>query len=40
MAAIFGSDSGSGNTAASNAAFRSSLNKVYTWYTGGFIGSW
>jgi cation/acetate symporter len=38
MAAIFGSDSGSGNTAASNAAFRSSLNKVYTWYTGGFIG--
>lgn len=36
MAGMFGSDSG-GNTKASNAAFRSGLNKVYKWYTGGFL---
>jgi len=37
MAGIFGSDDGGANTAASNAAFKAGLNKVYTWYTGGFL---
>ncbi len=37
MAGMFGSDSGGANTAASNAAFKSGLNKVYKWYTGGFL---
>jgi cation/acetate symporter len=33
---MFGSDAG-GNTAASNAAFKAGLSKVYKWYTGGFL---
>ncbi|MDO9400815.1 MAG: sodium:solute symporter family protein [Polaromonas sp.] len=37
MAGIFGSDSGGVTNAASKAAFRAGLNKVYTWYTGGFL---
>ncbi|MGC1173727.1 sodium:solute symporter family protein [Polaromonas sp.] len=37
MAGMFGSDSAGGNTKASNAAFKSGLNKVYKWYTGGFL---
>ncbi|WP_395057784.1 sodium:solute symporter family protein [Polaromonas sp.] len=36
MAGMFGNDGGA-NNAASNAAFKSGLNKVYKWYTGGFI---
>ena len=36
MAGMFG-DAGGANTAASNAAFKQQLNKVYTWYTGGFL---
>lgn len=36
MAGMFGNDAGT-NTAASNAAFKSGLNKVYKWYTGGFL---
>lgn len=36
MAGMFGSDAGT-NTAASNAAFKAGLGKVYTWYTGGFL---
>src|SRR5687768_6682129 len=36
MAGIFGA-SDTGNAAADNAAFRKQLNKVYTWYIGGFI---
>lgn len=36
MAGIFGNDAGT-NTAASNAAFKKGLNKVYKWYTGGFF---
>jgi len=38
MAGMFGSDSGGANTKASNTAFKAGLNKVYTWYTGGFLG--
>lgn len=37
MAGMFGSNDSGGNTAASNAAFKSGLNKVYKWYTGGFL---
>jgi cation/acetate symporter len=33
---MFGNDAGT-NTAASNAAFKAGLSKVYTWYTGGFL---
>jgi len=36
MAGMFGSDAGA-NTAASNAAFKAGLGKVYKWYTGGFL---
>ncbi len=36
MAGMFGTDDGVTN-AASKAAFKTGLNKVYTWYTGGFI---
>ena len=35
MAGMFGSTAGGG--AADNRAFKKQLNKVYTWYTGGFI---
>ena len=37
MAGMFGSDTGGANNAASKSAFKSGLNKVYTWYTGGFL---
>ena len=37
MAGMFGSDSTGAGNAASKAAFKSGLNKVYTWYTGGFL---
>ncbi len=37
MAGMFGSDAGGPSNAAANAAFKKNLNKVYTWYTGGFI---
>ncbi|MDP2817879.1 MAG: sodium:solute symporter family protein [Polaromonas sp.] len=37
MAGMFGSDSGGANNAASKTAFKTGLNKVYTWYTGGFV---
>ena len=37
MAGMFGSDATGENTAASKAAFKQNLNKVYTWYTGGFF---
>ena len=36
MAGLFETDSGP-STAASAAAFKKGLNKVYTWYTGGFL---
>ena len=36
MSGIFKTD-GSPSSAASNAAFKKGLNKVYTWYTGGFL---
>jgi len=36
MAGIFGAD-GAAVTAESNRAFRKNLNKVYTWYVGGFL---
>ena len=36
MSGIFKTD-GSPNSAASTAAFKKGLNKVYTWYTGGFL---
>ncbi|MBA3595170.1 MAG: cation acetate symporter, partial [Polaromonas sp.] len=36
MAGMFGNDAGT-NTAASNAAFKKGLGKVYKWYTGGFL---
>ncbi len=38
MAGIFGSNTGGVNNAASNAAFKAGLNKVYSWYVGGFLG--
>ena len=37
MAGMFGSDAGGGSNAAANKAFRAGLNKVYKWYTGGFL---
>ena len=36
MAGMFGSDAGT-PSAASHKAFKANLNKVYTWYTGGFL---
>jgi cation/acetate symporter len=33
----FSLDHGTGSSAADNRAFKAQLNKVYTWYTGGFI---
>ncbi|MFY7913546.1 MAG: cation acetate symporter, partial [Rubrivivax sp.] len=36
MAGMFG-DEGGAVTAESNRAFKQSLNKVYTWYVGGFV---
>ena len=37
MAGMFGSDDAGVSNAASKAAFKSNLNKVYKWYTGGFL---
>jgi len=37
MAGMFGSDNTGAGNAASKAAFKTGLNKVYTWYTGGFL---
>ncbi|MFZ9138295.1 MAG: VC_2705 family sodium/solute symporter, partial [Hylemonella sp.] len=37
MAGMFGSDAGSPTNAAAKLAFKQGLNKVYTWYTGGFL---
>ncbi len=37
MAGMFGSDAGGESSAASTRAFKQNLNKVYTWYTGGFL---
>ena len=37
MAGLFGDDAGGVSSAASNKAFKANLNKVYTWYVGGFI---
>jgi len=36
MAGIFGAD-GAAHTAASKAAFKTGLNKIYKWYTGGIL---
>ena len=36
MASTFKTDGGP-VTAASTAAFKKGLNKIYTWYTGGFL---
>jgi len=38
MAGMFGSNDGEVSNAASKAAFKKNLNKVYKWYTGGFFG--
>jgi len=37
MAGMFGDDASGVTTTASNRAFKQNLNKVYTWYIGGFI---
>ena len=37
MAGMFGSDTSGVSNAASKAAFKQNLNKVYKWYTGGFF---
>ena len=37
MAGMFGSVDNGVSNAASKAAFKQNLNKVYTWYTGGFL---
>ena len=37
MAGVFGTTSASAGSAGDNRAFKKQLNKVYTWYTGGFI---
>jgi len=37
MAGMFGSDDSGVSNAASKAAFKQNLNKVYKWYTGGFF---
>ncbi len=37
MAGMFGSVDDKVNNSASKAAFKQNLNKVYTWYTGGFL---
>ncbi len=37
MAGLFGSDDGAASSAGDSKAFKDNLNKVYTWYTGGFI---
>jgi cation/acetate symporter len=37
MAGMFGDSGGGGGGAAANKAFKQQLNKVYKWYTGGFL---
>ncbi|MDH4377159.1 MAG: VC_2705 family sodium/solute symporter, partial [Ramlibacter sp.] len=37
MAGLFGDDASGVTSAAANKAFKANLNKVYTWYVGGFI---
>ncbi len=37
MAGMFGNDAAGPGSAAANKAFKQGLNKVYTWYTGGFL---
>ncbi|MFM2111349.1 MAG: hypothetical protein RLZZ271_9 [Pseudomonadota bacterium] len=37
MAGLFGDDAGGVSNAESNAAFKKNLNKVYSWYIGGFV---
>jgi cation/acetate symporter len=37
MAGMTPTAGGGGSGKAANAAFKTQLNKVYTWYTGGFI---
>jgi len=37
MAGMFGSDASGPSSAAANKAFKQNLNKVYKWYTGGFL---
>lgn len=37
MAGMFGDNAGGASSAASNKAFKQNLNKVYKWYTGGFV---
>ncbi len=37
MAGLFGDDAGGVSNAASNKAFKANLNKVYSWYVGGFV---
>ncbi len=37
MAGLFGDGGGGATTAADNRAFKAQLNKVYGWYTGGFV---
>lgn len=37
MAGMFETAGGGGNAAAENRAFKAQLNKVYGWYTGGFV---
>ena len=37
MAGMFGDNAGGASNAAANKAFKQNLNKVYKWYTGGFV---
>ncbi|MCA3237170.1 MAG: sodium:solute symporter family protein [Curvibacter sp.] len=37
MAGMFGNDAAGPSNAAANKAFKQNLNKVYKWYTGGFV---
>ena len=37
MAGMFGNDAAGPGSKAANVAFKQGLNKVYTWYTGGFL---
>ncbi|MEK9951673.1 MAG: sodium:solute symporter family protein [Curvibacter sp.] len=37
MAGMFGDNAGGTSSAAANKAFKQNLNKVYKWYTGGFL---
>ena len=37
MAGMFSTDANGQSNAAANKAFKQNLNKVYKWYTGGFL---